>query len=255
MRNRVPIPWKLEAEMCEAFASKAREAGWTVYPETAGWDLLLVGDDHVQIGVQAKLRCNLDVIAQAAEPIIRNSNRPKSARGPDHIVVLVPQATTVFHTVCRLLGIVVIDARRQYDRRPRSCAYDVRLEFDAPSLNRAPLIHATRREFAGGRCRLPEFVPDVPAGVPSPIQLTDWKIKAIRMCALLRRRGWVTSADFKAADLSISRWTNGEWWLKANGEKFGRLKKYVASGRHPLPDEDHPEIAEQVRQQQEGGAA
>lgn len=198
MSRRVEIPWKLEAELCEAFAAAARLQGWTVYPETCGWDLLLVAADGLQVGVQAKLRGNVEVIAQAVAPVafarLYGSNSRNPGQGPDHVAALVPLATREFRDVCAECGVLVFAAWEGYDhdeRRRKVC-------IDAPRPDEK-YLRARRRVFPGGRHDLPEFVPDVPAGVPSPVRLTEWKVKAIRLCALLRSRGWLTSADFKAA--------------------------------------------------------
>jgi hypothetical protein len=40
---------------------------WTVYPETAGWDVLLVHDKGYQLGIEAKLALNPHVVAQSLE--------------------------------------------------------------------------------------------------------------------------------------------------------------------------------------------
>ena len=70
--------YKTEAALCADFITWVKaESGtqrrfgagrspvWTPYAETAGWDILLVAADGTQIGVQAKLRFNLKVIAQS----------------------------------------------------------------------------------------------------------------------------------------------------------------------------------------------
>lgn len=53
MRRRIEQIFKTEAELCLAFSEVATAAGWTVYPETGGWDQLLVNAAGEQIGVQA----------------------------------------------------------------------------------------------------------------------------------------------------------------------------------------------------------
>jgi hypothetical protein len=51
------------------------------------------------------------------------------------------------------------------------------------------------------RSHVPEYVPDVAAGVPSPMKLTTWKIAAIKLSILLDDRP-VTRADMKALGLN-----------------------------------------------------
>lgn len=42
----------------------------------------------------------------------------------------------------------------------------------------------------------------------APVQLTEWKISAIKLMILLERKGAVTRADMKALRLSPTRWTD-----------------------------------------------
>lgn len=42
------------------------------------------------------------------------------------------------------------------------------------------------------RCHVPIVVPDVPAGVPAPLRLTQWKEGALKVIATLRRQGFIT---------------------------------------------------------------
>lgn len=61
------------------------------------------------------------------------------------------------------------------------------------------------------RHALPDYVPDVAAGASAPIQLTEWKIKALKLAILLERNGKVFRSDFKALGLDARRWTDGHW--------------------------------------------
>ena len=60
-------PFASEADLCAAFlAWAARTApGVACYAEWAGWDILLVYPEGFQLGIQAKLRLNAEVIGQA----------------------------------------------------------------------------------------------------------------------------------------------------------------------------------------------
>ena len=83
-----------EAELVAAFCALIDPARWarnpsdaprwTQYHETAGWDLLLVNPDGVQIGIEAKLSLNPKVLDQALP------GRWGEERGPDYRAVLVP---------------------------------------------------------------------------------------------------------------------------------------------------------------------
>jgi len=90
-----------EAALCADFSVAAAAQGWTIYPETSGWDLLLV-KGGTQIGVQAKLRPNLKVLAQAAQPL------QWGRCGPDFLSVLVPDCEGEFRAVAQAAGIMVL---------------------------------------------------------------------------------------------------------------------------------------------------
>jgi hypothetical protein len=72
MAPRTKTPrFESEAALCEAYVTAISTGhykqgkGWTIYPETSGWDLLLVRGDGVQIGIEAKLALNPLVVSQA----------------------------------------------------------------------------------------------------------------------------------------------------------------------------------------------
>lgn len=261
------LPWRTEAELCEDFTAGARALGWTVYPETAGFDLLLAGPDGVQIGVEAKLRPNLAVVAQLCRHAgLRAAGHPRWG-APDYLCALIGRSTPDFGTVIGRLGFELIDggavtkargyddqAAEWFERHRRSWSGGSSLEsFENPWAGIRPEYVQDWSRFSDGsnRCPLPDFVPDLRAGVPSPLQLTPWKVKAIRLCALLRERGWVTTADFKALDLSPTTWTRGpRSWLVDSGEREGRRSRLVARPGVKLPDEQRPELTRQVLAQE-----
>lgn len=224
--------YKTEAALCAAFAEVVKAAGWKVYNETAGWDQLLVNDKGEQAGVQAKLRCNVDVIYQALQ---------RSHIGPDWHCVLVGSRNHGFNDVCFACKVMVFspdyDRRFRLDRLPggrRSFLTDTTLG-----------LWESMRWNPEQRHTLPAYLPDVPAGVPCPVQLTEWKIKAIRLCTLLRINGVLTRADFKAHGVNSQRWFIGKTrWLENVHGKRG-VYRVVAGAK--LPDEAHPEVAAQIR--------
>ena len=258
MKPARALPWSTEAELCEDFSAGARAVGWTVYPETAGFDLFLSGPAGVQVGVEAKLRPNLAVVAQ----LCRHAGAARWG-APDYLCALIGRSTPDFATVIGRLGFELIDGgaveqARYYDERAaewfrrhgRRYTGAAREEpFENPWGAVRPEYLDGWRRFADGsnRVKLPDFVPNLRAGVPSPLQLTPWKVKAIRLCAILRERGWVTTADFKALELDPSRWTRGtRSWLMDSGVKEGRRSRLVARPGVALPDEQRPELTAQV---------
>ncbi len=251
--------FKSEAEMCDSFADAARAAGWTVYPETGGWDMLLVGTPEtvgargrgilrtasalpspVMIGVQAKLHPNVSVLAQAIGRMsaFRLDRGMPDEDGPHVRAVLVPKATPGFRDVARLCRLHVFESRLR--------EYPTRLEWDGlDHLYPGVLRESKRLPY------LPPVVPDLPAGVPSPTTLGPWKVSAFALCRTLRARGYVTSADAKTASavpggcrLDIKSWVQ-RGWLVDTGEKDGRLTKYAVGPGEKLPDEQWPRLAEQ----------
>lgn len=226
------VKFAKETDLCAAFLEGVDQRLWTAYAETAGWDLLMVRKaDGFQIGIQAKLRLNTDVINQAIE---RYHSWSPLQPGPDCRAVLVPQSNG-FTDICAYLGIVVVVVRPGYYGSPRWAVTP-----PLPPTSRD--VHLTREwpEWAPDRRHdLPEYIPDVPAGASAPVQLTDWKIKALKIAVLLAERGFVTRKDFAALKVDPRRWIAGEWLVR-DGQKMtkGRL----------CPDfrKQHPKVYEQI---------
>jgi hypothetical protein len=195
---------KTEAELCARFAARATAAGFTVYPETGGFDQLLVAADGTQIGVEAKLRGTFHVLMQAY-PTLWCDDEVETKVGPDYRAVLVPEEPLCFNGVALAMGLFSWELRRleeegPYGRRP----LDVAVPADArlwPSLR---------------RITLPDFVPTTEAGAPSPRQMTRWLQGAIKLCAHLREKGHVTIYDFRAYGLHPQLWIDR--WLTWQGE-------------------------------------
>lgn len=192
-------PKPSERELCENFAATAAEQNWTVYPETFGWDLLIVRDG-VQVGVQAKRTANLAVVAQALPQAWRLGKEPD----PDHRAVLVPAITRDLVDVARAAGLATFG----FILHRTTVRYDTRPNWIAAALENA------KRWERSGPYVLPDAPPPLPAGVPAPRQLTAWRIKAIRLCAKLRTAGVLTTADFKAEKISPRLWLSRDrGWL------------------------------------------
>jgi len=199
-----------EAAMCAAFL-KLLPAEWVAYPETGGFDILLVRrEDGFQIGIEAKLTLNAKVIAQVTEDYW-----DACRAGPDCRAVLVPEGSGgSFVSVCALLGITVLAVHP--GRQGEGCGRRSSVfRPDLPKIGRAYWGGDGWHEWAPvRRVPLPDYVPDVGAGNSAPVKLTEWKIKAIRLQVLLERRGTVTRQDFKALGLDHRRWiTPGIDWL------------------------------------------
>ena len=188
-----------EADLCREFRARAEKHGWTVYPETSGWDLLLVATEDVsdrrigvgdQVGVEAKLRGNVSVLRQAADGM------RYPYRGPRFGGVLVPKAGKDFCRVAFFLKLNVWVLAYKHLR----VAY--------PHEGRKPLW-------------VPPVVPLHDAGVPSPSPLTPWRVKALELCNLLDTGAEVTRNDMKKMGLDPKIWMFKKW-LVPTGKKRGR---------------------------------
>lgn len=208
-----------EAALCDAFAEWVRAGHmpicgpWTVYPETGDFDLLLVHEDGRQIGIEAKLRFNLKVLSQAIPS-------PWSAGvGPDHRAVLVPSVPDGMVPIATMLGLVIFENRGR--GAGFACSGWPDNWFDW---------------FPMERCPLPDTVPEVAAGVPSPIRLTPWKQGALHVLALLEVHGEVTAEQVRQCGIDPRRWCASDGFLKQ-----GSRRGYWRRGDHmPNFAEQHP---------------
>lgn len=199
-----------EAALCAAFIKRIDDK-WIVYAETCSWDILLVRRlDGFQIGFQAKLKLNADVVSQALEDDASWIAFDRGRAGPDCRAILIPgdiQNAHAFDKICAYIGVTIIRVSKgRYGR----------MEADfSPDLPTDPKYPYGAREWyemaPAKRHDLPAYVPDVAAGAPSPLQLTDWKIKAIKIAVLLDRRGRVSRKDFSFLKLDHRRWVTTGW--------------------------------------------
>lgn len=251
-----------EAALCAAFIEDVnRVGGWTVYPETAGFDILCVYDrtGH-QLGVEAKLALN----ARVAEQILPGvAGYSVGGAGPDFRAVLVPTITDANEGIATLLGIVGVMVFKPcwtYERggrygssapgigRTHPTFIDLFAHNGWPHRPYDPEAGATGDHGSPAwfdwnpvrRCELPEIVPDVAAGVPAPTMLTQWKIGALRVLAELEVEGSITAAGVRAYGIDARRFCASDGWLQQLGE--GRW----ARGALPAFDQKHPEAYAQV---------
>lgn len=213
--------FKTEAALCCEFVEKARAEGLVVHAETSAWDLLLVEPrSGVQIGVQAKLRANCDVLAQAI-------GQADVKVGPDVHAVLVVDAPPAFMRVATRLRVLVFDA----------------VDLD-PAVTLGKRLEAAQLWEHDERAWVPPVeIMYMTGGHSGPIQITPWKIAALELCSVLRRRGWVSSADFKRLKISSRWWVDGRRPLLRR-EKVAKVARfYIAANAPPLPDERWPRMA------------
>ncbi len=219
-----------EAALCAAHirAVEGTKSGWTAYAETAGWDILYVHADGTQVGIQAKKALNIAVLTQAIDATYHEDI------GPDFRAILVPRGDCS-SDLCSALGLTLIQCRIAGRR-------DEVIEFwpELGSLERDRWSKWHYRNPAR-RHALPRYVPDVPAGVPGPSTLTDWKIAALEVCAVMELRGWITREDFRRAGIDHRRWV--EAWLAPVADRPGAWTWRSGFRGFAL---DHPKVYPQV---------
>lgn len=194
----MPKQFDTEAELCAAFMSVLSK-DWVAYPETCDFDIVLVRKkDGAQVGVEAKLQLNAKVLNQI---LPRLSEVFYDHPGPDFRAILVPDVKKHdLDNICDHLGVHVIRLR---SKNSRAVTKHTRIAPESYSW------HGEWHDWCPSkRLVLPDYVPVVEAGVPGPLKLTKWKIKAIKLCIVAKRRGYVSRKDFKELKLSPTIWLN-----------------------------------------------
>lgn len=227
MSEPSPATFATEAALCAAFLQCVPET-WVAYPESCGFDIVLAHKETgAQIGIEAKLVLNTKVLVQVTE------GRDREKRGPDFRAVLVGKVVAENATLARRLGIRILTV---VPRRGPS-GYEYVAPRGAPrsdwvvNQGGAWLPELAPYKLGRGlswwshndwedeapveRLKLPDYVPQVAAGVPAPVKLTDWMIQAIRLCITVERIGRVSRKHFQHLKLSQSRWSEGRWLIKA----------------------------------------
>lgn len=209
-----------EAALCAAFVEWAKDEGFVPYAETAGWDLLLIGADGTQVGVQAKMKWNMKVLMQT----LPGPHDDWRDEGPDYRSILLPSSSGEATHVCGALGIQVFAAHSRYEGAHA---------FSPTLRNAKQTWHGWHFWCPLKRHQLPAYVPDVAAGASGPVQLTHWKCAALKICALLELRGHVTRADFKRVGIDHRRWTGPGGWLAIENGAYVRGPQLDFDKQHP----------------------
>ncbi len=202
-----------EADLCADFIAWAERNGGRCFSEWAGWDIVVVLDDGLQIGVQAKLRLSDYVMIQAVPGLWEGDSADS---GPDIRAILVPTAPPDRAAIAARLGLLVFDAET----------------FDGRG------FHIDGRQFdwsPAKRLKLPETATDSVAGTPSPITLTPWKRSALEVLAELEVRGTITAKRMREFGVNPSRWMTCRWLVQA--DERGHWKR---GEKCPAFDKQHP---------------
>jgi hypothetical protein len=230
MKKRQPCPFNTEVDLCNAFLSTVPPS-YVAYPETEGWDIVLVRKiDGLQIGIQAKLRMNEEVIEQTLRTTFCHYST-----GPDCRAVLVPFESQRFSTFLSYAGVVVITVVDRNDNYGNKWGVH-------PQLPHGAHRHWDEKHwpewFPVKRLWLPDYLPDVDAGASSPRQLSAWKIKSLKILAILEKRGFVQRGHFKALQLSPTQWCSPGGWLDRDIQQ----KRFIRSPRTPDLAQHHPKV-------------
>jgi hypothetical protein len=230
------MKFETEAALCQAFIALCPKQ-WVVYPETGGFDILLVhAETGTQIGIEAKLVLNPKVLHQ-----IIGYYGGFRAQAPDFRAVLVGSQQHHMREIAAALGIQVLAVTdrsgrpRIWPEIPVLVTYE---RWGERWLDRNGWVD----EAPTVRVILPDYVPQVPAGVAAPRKLSAWTIAAIKLCQIVEARGTVTRQTFDGLHISPSRWCNGYWLSKA------RRGHWAAGPAFPGPRfrDEHPVTWDQI---------
>jgi hypothetical protein len=225
-------PFATEVDLCARFVEGVDQEKWIVFAETCSWDILLVRrEDGFQIGIQAKLKLNLKVVEQSIECCYSPATRP----GPDCRAILVPYTETGFDNLCDYIGLTVIRVRSISKLSWPNEVFEPKL----PTIEAKSGRDRWHEWCPTERHKLPEYVPDVMAGHAAPIQLTNWKIKAMKIAIILEKRGYVTRDDFKKVGIDHRRWLKPASWLFIENGHYVR-------GHMPDFKRQHPTVWDQI---------
>lgn len=227
MKIRKGFGIKSERELCSSFIAAMNASGWKAYPESGGYDILLE-KDGLQLGVEAKLKFTARLMRQILP-------YPNQTTGPNYLGILLPFVDRDVAEVadrCRLI---------YFYPHGSSIGDSAQFTFKDPFDNRYLNIRGLKQWDFKSPLKVPEFTPDVPAGVPSPVQLTPWKIAALKVCATLEINGHVTKKDFDLFGIKPSLWTQRNWLA------YDVQRKWYVRGRKgpPMPDQ-HPVVFAEI---------
>jgi hypothetical protein len=246
--SRRKYTFPTEAELCAAFSAVVPEP-WVVYPETGGFDLMLVNPEtDVHIGVEAKRSGNLRVLSQV---LPRQFCRPKDnpdAAGPQFRAVLVDKYTQDFLHVAHRLGLLVFHPPGIDSHLGCSKSWGL----DVPPVGKAR-NHLHERDWFQWRktssVELPPIVPEMVPGQPHPRVLSKWRVGSLRLLRRLRTRGHLTQEDFKELGVRPRNWVDSGWVVKHGRGKDSTYTPSTARfGVRPRPDKGYEKEYERLGQ-------
>ncbi len=272
---RFKNPFSSEAELAQLVREALELCGWEVHPERYGWDLFAVAREVCGLlpGDQLGCECKLDAgtaagyasLLRQTVPAGRGSwywpslrrpepRVPPRSRGPHYRLAVSPRVAN--RQLLEDWGVVVIcPASRvfpggdRYGEPTGWAAYDI--EHLADRLTHGGVDAGAARHSPDEHYPEPEVRVEVEAGVPSPRSVSTWKVVAVRLMLRLRDGELLTSKDLGGHTKRFRDFN----WIEWTGQKDGRLHLYgpgKGTRNFPPPDEQWPEIADALRQAEEG---
>jgi len=205
------------------FREAAATCGWTVYPETSGWDMIAIkkdtSDGEISIGIQAKLKYCFRVLEQVLE------NRSQV----HYRAIVVPYIDD--KSIAMALGIVPIS---MCDGNMMGIVSDYGKFSETHGLSFFTPVDT------------PAWLPDIcpewePAGVPGPRTINRWTQDAIKFLAESELSGVTTTSLFKKFKMTPSTWIKLGWAKKIRKDGRGWIYQLCNSGYAARPDVKHPE--------------
>lgn len=264
-----PPPWEYDAgtpesSLCYALIDEGLLAGWDYFPEYPNnrYDILFVAGEGcttagaepgMQIGVQAKMKLNDDVLAQVRQNVVYH----RRYNGPDRVVALVPEAP-------RTPKEKEVEAKLQAIGAGIFFPYLTFNGNDSSETRRAKnfdsLIRAGQATSFPGRIPIPKHfpLPDEP-GKPSPTTWSLWKQKAMALVVHATVHGTLTHTDFAKHRVSMTFWRNAKWILKVGQQGRSHIYELNPDVDPRRPDAQYPELfqklveEERARTKQEEG--
>lgn len=199
-RQKVPKKFESEKEMCDVLIKAAQKSGFTSYPEQGGWDIVLVRN-KVQVGIQAKLRPNLKVVSQAISSF---EGREKPHYAAIAVGNIKRDESADLCYVANKCGIVVINMSNHVNEwlagnKGRNWIWSEEGGF----------VKFARkyRIKSDSRIWLPEFVPDLEAGIKSPKTVSKFMVIAIKVQEECEKKGWICVDDIRDIE---KKYLNGD---------------------------------------------
>ncbi|NVL48683.1 hypothetical protein F2S72_01575 [Pseudomonas syringae pv. actinidiae] len=243
MGSKQTLGIQTEANLCNLFMRDFNSLpGWTCYPEAAGFDVLAVHQDGRQLGVQAKLALN----AKVADQILPMRNGDFFDKpGPDYRMVVVAKITPASAGIAKMLGMLGVEVMSPSLSR---C-----LAGDEYSFSFHNMLEGRGQQTSFGaqylhdwnpavRCYVPAILQALPAGVPSPIQLTPWKEMALQVVALMRHQGYITAKQIAGHGHAVTRWTQPDGARPAWLVKGAVRGQWIETANLPAFEKQHPEL-------------